>query len=86
MKNFSLCTYFQFADVIVQTYEGGTHMSQLLSSSEFDNMPQDQRTELAEKGVDLLLKMVFANNFVHADLHPGLATDITDSISLCFPF
>ena len=81
MKNFSLC--FQFPDVIVQTYEGGTHMSQLLSSSEFDNMAQDQRTELAEKGVDLLLKMVFANNFVHADLHPGLATD---SIHFRFPF
>jgi len=60
-----------YPDVIVQTYEGGTHMSQLLTSSEFENMPQDQRTELAEKGVDLLLKMVFANNFVHADLHPG---------------
>jgi len=61
-----------YPDVIVQTFEEGTHIGHLLSSSEiFDQIPQRQKSRLAEKGVDLLLRMVFANNYVHADLHPG---------------
>ena len=55
----------------MQTFESGTHIGQLLSSSEFSQVPESKRQELAQKGVDVLLGMVFSNNYVHADLHPG---------------
>ncbi|XP_061533967.1 uncharacterized aarF domain-containing protein kinase 2 isoform X1 [Phycodurus eques] len=35
------------------------------------DMPQEVKQRIARMGVDTLLKMVFVDNFVHADLHPG---------------
>ena len=58
-----------YPDVIVQTFEDGIHVGQLLS--QLGQVQESKKRELAEKGVDLLLKMVFHNNYVHADLHPG---------------
>lgn len=56
-------------EVLIETFESGQSISTFISSdSEDDN---GIRKILAQMGVDVLLKMVFVDNFVHADLHPG---------------
>merc|ERR1719239_798874 len=46
-----------------------------------ESQDQETRDKLATLGVDLLMKMVFRDNFVHADLHSGnlLVQNLTDS-------
>lgn len=52
-------------DVLVETFEEGILM--------MDSMDEDvkQRHKLALLGLNAILKMVFEDNFIHADLHPG---------------
>lgn len=56
--------------VIVETFEEGEGMSEFIGTSGEDK-PNDLRIRLAEIGVDALLKMIFVDNLVHGDMHPG---------------
>ncbi|XP_062859305.1 uncharacterized aarF domain-containing protein kinase 2 [Trichomycterus rosablanca] len=53
--------------VLVETYEESEPISNYLSSE----VPTAVKQRIARMGVDTLLKMVFVDNFVHGDLHPG---------------
>ncbi|CAD2219290.1 aarF domain-containing kinase [Angomonas deanei] len=55
----SLCSQ----DVLFETFEEGEPLQNIACSS--DN------TDLAELGCHMFLKMLFQDNFVHSDLHPG---------------
>ncbi|XP_072170888.1 uncharacterized aarF domain-containing protein kinase 2-like [Diadema setosum] len=70
--------------VLVETYEEGESILTFVSS--FEKSPEDIRVKkcLAKMGIDVLLKMVFVDNFVHADLHPGnmLVQGVEKSMSL----
>ncbi|XP_064105098.1 uncharacterized aarF domain-containing protein kinase 2-like [Macrobrachium nipponense] len=56
--------------VLVETFEEGEGMSEFIGTSGEDK-PNDLRIRLAEIGVDALLKMIFVDNLVHGDMHPG---------------
>ncbi|XP_061139218.1 uncharacterized aarF domain-containing protein kinase 2 [Syngnathus typhle] len=53
--------------ILVETFEESEPISEYLSAE----TPQEVKQRIARMGVDTLLKMVFVDNFVHADLHPG---------------
>uniref|UniRef100_A0A8C9N3G1 AarF domain containing kinase 2 n=1 Tax=Serinus canaria TaxID=9135 RepID=A0A8C9N3G1_SERCA len=55
------------ADVLVETFEESEPISHYLHVE----MGTEMRQRLARMGMDMLLKMIFVDNFVHADLHPG---------------
>ncbi|XP_027599642.2 uncharacterized aarF domain-containing protein kinase 2 [Pipra filicauda] len=55
------------ADVLVETFEESEPISQYLHAE----IATELRQRLAKMGMDMLLKMIFVDNFVHADLHPG---------------
>ncbi|KAK3884301.1 hypothetical protein Pcinc_011419 [Petrolisthes cinctipes] len=56
--------------VLVETYEEGDPMTDILYAPPEEASPQLKK-DLAQIGVDALLKMVFVDNLVHGDLHPG---------------
>ncbi|KAG8539347.1 hypothetical protein GDO81_021035 [Engystomops pustulosus] len=58
---------FVTRNILVETFEDGEPLSHYLQ--ETGSAPIKRR--IAAMGVDMLLKMVFVDNFVHADLHPG---------------
>ncbi|XP_040197625.1 uncharacterized aarF domain-containing protein kinase 2 [Rana temporaria] len=58
---------FVTRNILVETFEEGEPLSDYLQGSESTQIKQ----RIAAMGVDMLLKMVFVDNFVHADLHPG---------------
>lgn len=58
---------FVTRDVLVETYEE----SEPVSSYQQAGIPVDLKRKIARLGIDMLLKMIFVDNFVHADLHPG---------------
>ncbi|KAM7397019.1 hypothetical protein PAMP_020018 [Pampus punctatissimus] len=53
--------------ILVETFEESEPISNYLSSE----IPEEVKQRIARMGVDTLLKMVFVDNFVHGDLHPG---------------
>ncbi|XP_026719531.1 uncharacterized aarF domain-containing protein kinase 2, partial [Athene cunicularia] len=55
------------ADVLVETFEESEPISHYLHAE----IATELRKRIAKMGMDMLLKMVFVDNFVHADLHPG---------------
>ncbi|XP_071278581.1 uncharacterized aarF domain-containing protein kinase 2 [Agelaius tricolor] len=55
------------ADVLVETFEESEPISRYLRMG----IGTELRQRLARMGMDMLLKMIFVDNFVHADLHPG---------------
>uniref|UniRef100_A0A8C3P4M5 AarF domain containing kinase 2 n=1 Tax=Cyanoderma ruficeps TaxID=181631 RepID=A0A8C3P4M5_9PASS len=55
------------ADVLVETFEESEPISRYLRVE----VGTELRQRLAKMGMDMLLKMIFVDNFVHADLHPG---------------
>ncbi|KAM4901703.1 putative aarF domain-containing protein kinase 2 [Sylvia borin] len=55
------------ADVLVETFEESEPISRYLHVG----IGTELRQRLAKMGMDMLLKMIFVDNFVHADLHPG---------------
>ncbi|XP_027626320.1 uncharacterized aarF domain-containing protein kinase 2 [Tupaia chinensis] len=58
---------FVTRDVLVETYEE----SEPVSSYQQAGIPADLKRKIARLGINMLLKMIFVDNFVHADLHPG---------------
>ncbi|XP_038136346.1 uncharacterized aarF domain-containing protein kinase 2 [Cyprinodon tularosa] len=58
---------FVTRNILVETFEESEPISNYLSS----DIPQEVKQRIARMGVDTLLKMVFVDNFVHGDLHPG---------------
>lgn len=56
-------------NILVESYEDGQPISEFLPDS--TDIPKGLRQKLAQIGIDALLQMVFVNNFVHGDLHPG---------------
>ncbi|XP_059113003.1 uncharacterized aarF domain-containing protein kinase 2 [Peromyscus eremicus] len=42
-----------------------------VSSYQQAGTPADLKREIARLGINMLLKMIFVDNFVHGDLHPG---------------
>ncbi|XP_067998297.1 uncharacterized aarF domain-containing protein kinase 2 [Melanerpes formicivorus] len=54
-------------DVLVETFEESEPISHYLQ----EETATELRQRLAKMGMDMLLKMIFVDNFVHADLHPG---------------
>ncbi|XP_036376224.1 uncharacterized aarF domain-containing protein kinase 2 [Megalops cyprinoides] len=58
---------FVTRNVLVETFEESEPISSFLSP----DVPQEVKQKIARMGVDTLLKMVFVDNFVHGDLHPG---------------
>ncbi|XP_066524664.1 uncharacterized aarF domain-containing protein kinase 2 [Hoplias malabaricus] len=75
-KNFKDLDYVKFPTplrpfvtrtVLVETYEESEPISSYLKSE----VPLAVKQRIARMGVDTLLKMVFVDNFVHGDLHPG---------------
>ncbi|XP_062042567.1 uncharacterized aarF domain-containing protein kinase 2 [Lepus europaeus] len=58
---------FVTSDVLVETYEESVPVS----SYQQAGVPADLKRRIARLGISMLLKMIFVDNFVHADLHPG---------------
>uniref|UniRef100_A0A3Q3AMF5 AarF domain containing kinase 2 n=1 Tax=Kryptolebias marmoratus TaxID=37003 RepID=A0A3Q3AMF5_KRYMA len=58
---------FVTRNILVETFEESEPISFYLSS----DIPKEVKQKIARMGVDTLLKMVFVDNFVHGDLHPG---------------
>ncbi|XP_043825272.1 uncharacterized aarF domain-containing protein kinase 2 [Dromiciops gliroides] len=58
---------FVTRDVLVETFEESVPVSCYQKSE----IPTKLKGKIAKLGIDMLLKMVFVDNFVHADLHPG---------------
>lgn len=55
----SLCT----PDVLIETFEEGRPLQEIRSGENY--------RDIAERGCHMFLKMLFEDNFVHSDLHPG---------------
>ncbi|XP_032057087.1 uncharacterized aarF domain-containing protein kinase 2 [Aythya fuligula] len=55
------------SEVLVETFEESEPISRYLHAE----VATELRQSLAKMGMDMLLKMIFVDNFVHADLHPG---------------
>lgn len=53
--------------ILVETFEESEPISNYLKS----DIPLEVKQKIARMGVDTLLKMIFVDNFVHGDLHPG---------------
>ncbi|XP_012623473.1 putative aarF domain-containing protein kinase 2 isoform X3 [Microcebus murinus] len=70
---------FVTRDVLVETYEESVPVS----SYQQAGIPADLKKKIAWLGINMLLKMIFVDNFVHADLHPGnILVQGADSLSL----
>ncbi|KAI8507659.1 putative aarF domain-containing protein kinase 2 [Branchiostoma belcheri] len=54
-------------DILVETFEEGEPITNFMS----DDSSECLKAKLAEMGIEALLKMIFVDNFVHGDLHPG---------------
>lgn len=57
--------------VLVETFEEGEPMLKFTQAAASMNISQRIRERLADIGIETVFKMVFADNFVHGDLHPG---------------
>jgi aarF domain-containing kinase len=53
--------------VLIESFEEGIPITEYIS----DKYPQELRARIATLGTSMYLKMMFIDNFVHADLHPG---------------
>ncbi|XP_045144845.1 uncharacterized aarF domain-containing protein kinase 2 [Echinops telfairi] len=54
-------------EVLVETYEESVPVSRYQQAA----VPAELKRQIARLGIRMLLKMIFVDNFVHADLHPG---------------
>ncbi|KFO30121.1 Putative aarF domain-containing protein kinase 2 [Fukomys damarensis] len=69
---------FVTRDILVETYEESVPVS----SYQRAGIPAELKQRIARLGINMLLKMIFVDNFVHADLHPGnILVQGTDGLS-----
>uniref|UniRef100_A0A0R3RZ77 Flavodoxin-like domain-containing protein n=1 Tax=Elaeophora elaphi TaxID=1147741 RepID=A0A0R3RZ77_9BILA len=57
-------------DVIIETFEDGLYINRLVTDEQLVEHSKLKK-KIALIGVRALLKMIFVDNFVHGDLHPG---------------
>ena len=57
--------------VLVESLEPGTVMNEYLASGSLDHVDATTKHNLAVTGIKMFLKMIFVDNYVHGDLHPG---------------
>nr|XP_003475386.1 uncharacterized aarF domain-containing protein kinase 2 isoform X2 [Cavia porcellus] len=70
---------FVTSDILVETYEESVPVS----SYQQAGIPAELKQRIARLGINMLLKMIFVDNFVHADLHPGnILVQGTEGLSL----
>ena len=71
--------------ILVETFENGVPIGNILK--DLESIPLQRRKDIAAKGVDMFLKMIFNHNFVHCDLHPGniLLNEADDSLIIIDP-
>lgn len=53
--------------VLTETFCEGTPIMEFTS----DDTPPEERKQLAYLGLETILQMIFLNDFIHGDLHPG---------------
>lgn len=58
-------------EVLVETWEEGEPISKFISDQNQSNINVKLKQQLAELGANVILKMIFNDNLVHSDLHPG---------------
>lgn len=60
-------------DVIIETFEDGMPVNKLVTGDDKDLAHENNavRRRVALLGARALLKMIFVDNFIHGDLHPG---------------
>eukprot|EP00050_Salpingoeca_kvevrii_P019664 m.88946 g.88946 ORF g.88946 m.88946 type:complete len:557 (+) comp8517_c0_seq2:37-1707(+) len=56
---------FVTQSILIETFEHGIPIREFLAS------PSELKRTLARFGIDVFFKMIFRDNFVHGDLHPG---------------
>lgn len=61
---------FVARSVLVESFEDGTPLGELLNG-DAGPVTAETRQRLANLGLDAVLKMVFEDNFIHGDMHPG---------------
>lgn len=64
----SRCTPLRHPDMLIETFEEGVPMLEVLRASASSG---SHDRFIAGLGLDIILKMVFEDNYVHADLHAG---------------
>ena len=62
--------YLTSKDVLVESFHEGTHISHY-TTSDTTTISASERKQLAQQGLHAFLQMLFEDNFIHADLHPG---------------
>lgn len=55
-------------DVLIETFEDGVPITQFIES---EACCAESKKELSRLGMNSMAKMIFIDNFVHCDLHPG---------------
>ena len=64
--------HFVTKHVLVETFMEGTPLKQLMDyKGEITEKMRNLKLQLADLGARAIIKMVFFDNFVHGDLHPG---------------
>jgi aarF domain-containing kinase len=58
-------------NVLVETLMEGSPIEQYMKLSDFEESSKKLKLKLSDLGVRAVLKMIFFDNFVHGDLHPG---------------
>ncbi|VDN21674.1 unnamed protein product [Gongylonema pulchrum] len=58
-------------DVIIETHETGIYINRLVTDEHLMKEKSAVKKKVALIGARTLLKMIFVDNFVHGDLHPG---------------
>ncbi|XP_033940427.1 uncharacterized aarF domain-containing protein kinase 2 [Pseudochaenichthys georgianus] len=58
---------FVTRSILVETFEESEPISNYLRP----DIPKEVKQRIARMGIETMLKMVFVDNFVHGDLHPG---------------
>jgi predicted unusual protein kinase regulating ubiquinone biosynthesis (AarF/ABC1/UbiB family) len=57
--------------VLIETYEEGIPIGQFVATRAQSTDEREMRSVLARLGLRAVCKMVFVDNFVHGDMHPG---------------
>jgi aarF domain-containing kinase len=59
------------SQVLIESFEHGTNIEEYLEDTEHIKFSPELKKQIAQYGINMFLKMMLVDNFVHADLHPG---------------